>query len=890
MRKHYLFFPFLLFFFFHSQAQLNYTNRWYFGINAGLDFSSGSPVSITGPTQVDEGTATICDAQGNVVFYSDGTQIWNRNNQVMPNGSGIMGGAGSSQQAPLIIKSLSSPTQYYLFTIGDHVANVNQFRYTIVDMCLNGGLGDVITSQKNVLIGTGYTERLVAVRKPNSNDLWLITNKMNSNQWNVFSFTAAGINMTPLVSNVGPQCGNQIGWLKINHAGTKLAHCTTFNPCRALILFDFDKATGAISNPVTLNSANDFYGAEFSPNDSILYTTDVWYDNYIFQYDVNTGASYTVEFQPSSINGYYQYGAIQLASDGKIYTANNDSTFIGCISNPDVFGAGCNYVKHAVNLQPGTRCRFGLNVAYQSYILDPDSLSDKFSDSLSCNIAAFTAQLTSTYDSVKWNFGEPSSGNNNIASGNFVSHAYASTGNYQVAMILYASCKTDTIIKQVTVSSLGGISPIQLGVDTNYCGVFTRTLIASDAGTIWNTGVVASQINVNTAGTYWASFTNSCGTVSDTIRLVQGTIPVVNLGNDTSLCNSQALLLNAANVNSTYHWQDNSSNSTYQVSSAGNYSVTVTHSDGCQSTDAISVSTSNLFLTIATTNTSCGNTNGMVVVNVLTGTSPFTYLWNNAAIDDTLSNIAAGIYSVTVHDAVGCSSTAGAQVNSSGAGSVNVQADKSIMCSGDSAYICASGSFASYLWNTGQTGQCIYSKLAGNYYVTATDFGNCTATSNHVALAVYPLPPVSISVNGDTLTGYNAVTYQWLLNGNPILNATASVYIANQTGDYSLAVTDSNGCRATSTVINIIKTGIHDLEEEEITVFPNPNSTGSWKLTVGRNTIGRVVEIFDVNGKLVFNSPLATHNLQIDLNVSCGIYLLRITSPQRIFIRKLIRL
>lgn len=80
----------LLLIFFYGYSQLNYTNRWYFGINAGLDFSSGSPVAITGPTQVDEGTATICDAQGNVIFYSDGTQIWNRNNQVMPNGAGVV--------------------------------------------------------------------------------------------------------------------------------------------------------------------------------------------------------------------------------------------------------------------------------------------------------------------------------------------------------------------------------------------------------------------------------------------------------------------------------------------------------------------------------------------------------------------------------------------------------------------------------------------------------------------------------------------------------------------------------------------------------------------------------------------------------------------------------
>ncbi len=880
----------LLVCFSQSRAQLAYTNRWYFGQNAGLDFSGGAPVAITGNTSVDEGTATICDATGNVVFYTDGTKIWNRNSQIMPNGNGIMGGSGSSQQSPLIIKSLSSPTQYYVFTIGDHIAHINQFRYSVVDMCLDGGLGDVVTAQKNILIGTGYTECLVAVRKPNNTDLWLITTKMNSNTWNVFTFNASGLNMTPLVSNVGPQCGNEIGWLRINHAGNKLAHCTTFNPCRALILFDFDRATGIISNPVTLNAANDFYGAEFSPNDSILYVTDVWYDNFIFQYNVYTGAMDTVDYQPTSFAGYYQYGALQLGPDGKIYVANFDSTFVSCINNPNVWGAGCGFVKHAVNLLPGTRSKFGLNIAYQNYVIDPDSVTDNFSITLSCNLASFSAQLTSTYDSIKWNFDEPSSGNNNTASGNSVSHAYASLGTYNVAMYLFSSCKTDTIIRPVNISSLAGITPIQLGSDTNYCGSFSVTLSASDAGTIWSTGATAAQINVNTGGTYWASFTNSCGTVSDTIVINQSSLPIVGLGNDTTLCNGQSLMLNAANTGSTYLWQDNSVTATLPVSTTGVYSVTVTNSAGCAKADTISVSSSNLFLAVSTTNTSCGMSNGAVLVNVLTGSAPFTFVWNNGGTNDTLSNLTSGIYSVTVHDATGCSSTAGALVNSSGAGSVTVSSDKSVMCSGDSAHICASGSFASYLWNNGQTGQCIYTKLAGNYYVTATDAGNCTASSTALPLAVYPLPPVSISVNGDTLTGYNAVTYQWYLDGSPISGATSPVYIAQQSGDYTLLVTDSNGCRAVSTIVAIV-IGVNDLQfEEGVNIFPNPNENGEWQLAVGKEWLGGFAEVFDVAGRVVYKSAIRNLQSEITLDVSRGVYLLRISSVQKIYTVKLFNL
>jgi hypothetical protein len=191
----------------------------------------------------------------------------------------------------------------------------------------------------------------------------------------------------------------------------------------------------------------------------------------------------------------------------------------------------------------------------------------------------------------------------------------------------------------------------------------------------------------------------------------------------------------------------------------------------------------------------------------------------------------------------------------------------------------------------GQTTACIYGQLAGNYYLTVTDLGNCTASSNRIAIHVYSLPPVSISVNGDTLTAYNAVSYQWYLNGNAISGATSNTYIAEQTGNYTVAVTDANGCMATSSNVNIEVTGIATvLNEEELRVYPNPLEFGRWNIACGNSFIGSNVEVFDNNGRLVYKSEITDRKSAIDLEIAHGVYMMRVSSEKKTITLKLIKL
>ncbi len=222
--------------------------------------------------------------------------------------------------------------------------------------------------------------------------------------------------------------------------------------------------------------------------------------------------------------------------------------------------------------------------------------------------------------------------------------------------------------------------------------------------------------------------------------------------------------------------------------------------------------------------------------------------------------------------------------------SPNITPTTTSICPTDSAQICAPANFASYTWNNNNgTGKCIQAKTAGNYYLTVTDNNGCTAESNHVSITAFPSPPVSISQSGDTLRVYNETNVQWYLNNNPIPNATQNIYIAHTFGNYTVSVTDTNGCTSFSLPTRI--TGIQDISEyENISIYPNPLSAGKWQLSVDNNLIGAQIEILDDNGRIVYKSEIKTTHSEIATQFENGIYLLRITTGARTAVRKLVKL
>ena len=130
------------------------------------------------------------------------------------------------------------------------------------------------------------------------------------------------------------------------------------------------------------------------------------------------------------------------------------------------------------------------------------------------------------------------------------------------------------------------------------------------------------------------------------------------------------------------------------------------------------------------------------------------------------------------------------------------------------------------------------------------------------------------------------------MNNNIIPGAVSPVYIAQQNGLYTVAITDTNGCRVLSNPVLITISGIDAVESKnDFIIFPNPiGENASWNVEATQNLIGRICAIYDAEGKLVYKNEITDSHLEINLNVAKGIYFLKIISEQTIHSFKLIRL
>jgi hypothetical protein len=343
-------------------------NIWYFGDHAGLDFNSGIPIPLTnGQTYSEDGTtiegsSVISDSSGSLLFYSNGNKIWNKNQQVMPNGDSLLSDF-SSTQAALIIPQPGSSRYFYVFTVDDYYKDNLQygFRYSIVDICLDNGLGDVIKEKKNIKLLDTVCEKLTAIRHANGIDYWVIVHKYYSDAFYSFHLTASGV-VDTVISHIGSRhplsslphnTGYSIGQLKASPNGQKLC-IVSGNGYGIAEYFDFNKSTGIVSNCVNIqtDSIYCYYGASFSPDNSKIYISCWLNDNGLYQFNLNAGGGNadSVIASKFKISGQMpSHWALQLGSDGKIYIATGGA-YLSVINNPNNAGLNCNYSDSTVHV------------------------------------------------------------------------------------------------------------------------------------------------------------------------------------------------------------------------------------------------------------------------------------------------------------------------------------------------------------------------------------------------------------------------------------------------------------------------------------------------------------------------------------------------------------
>lgn len=459
----------------HAQKQ---NNQWRFGTGGGIDFNTLPPVFVPGSqTATGEGSASVADRNsGALLFYTDGVSVWNANNQVMPNGNGLLGGTPallSSTTAAVIVPKPGSNTLYYIITI-DEQSSSNGVRYSLVDMTLNGGLGDVVATEKNISIFQTSSEKLEVVPASDGVSYWLITHDNPGNSFYAFKITAAGIQLTPVISTLGGVQGNGAGHMKISRQFDKIAMGNFFTS--DIELFDFNNTTGIVSNEIIWNfnfSNGLIYGVEFSPDGSLLYVSNL---ERIVQYNISQLVPADIENSAYQVTtGFYQAASLQLAVDDKIYVNSGAIDVINC---PNKSGSACGFQQNVIANQTGGG-GYGLPkwIYYASDTAASKVNKIVYTDTCFGNSAVFSILNTSGITNVIWNFGDPASGSSNTATGLTASHSFSQTGIYTIQAILTNACGNDTLFVNslaITNCTSTGVNGIKIVGDT--CNSLTLDL------------------------------------------------------------------------------------------------------------------------------------------------------------------------------------------------------------------------------------------------------------------------------------------------------------------------------------------------------------------------------------------------------------------------------
>ncbi|WP_081211466.1 T9SS type B sorting domain-containing protein [Salegentibacter sediminis] len=463
--------------------------NWYFGDRAGLDFNTGVPIPQNGNLQTVEGCATISDRLGNLLFYTDGIQVYDRQHNRMPNGYGLKGNVSSTQSA-IIIPKPANPGKYYIFTVDkpdyyqiedDPIEGVN---YTEIDMSLNNGYGDVVPGKKNIHLITynpndpienefKNSEKISAVNHADGSSFWVVTQFID--RFLSFKVSAQGVDTNPVVSttpnSVPPRLDQYninvtaIGYLKISPDATMIASAnssTNLGSPRTgtkrsgkVFLYDFDNLTGKVSNERVILSATYPYGVEFSPKSTKLYVTanvyneeDVLLNSDLYQFDLESSNVISSRKTVSSSNNVA--GALQLAIDGRIYRAGypifeERHPYISVIKNPEAAVNAVNYSHNSLNLSPGL-VKLGLPPFIQSLFLT----NFDFKNLCLGDQTEFFITSDEPFDSVKWDFGD-----GNSSSAEAPTHTYSSSGSYVVSLTKYIDGEAlDPIRKEIFIAEI----------------------------------------------------------------------------------------------------------------------------------------------------------------------------------------------------------------------------------------------------------------------------------------------------------------------------------------------------------------------------------------------------------------------------------------------------
>ncbi|MCH8317698.1 MAG: T9SS type A sorting domain-containing protein, partial [Bacteroidetes bacterium] len=419
--------------------------NWYFGAKAGVNFSSGKAVSVAnGQLFSLEGCASISDSSGNLLFYTDGIEVFDINHDTMP--SGILNGhpnsvnvGPSASQGVTIVPHPGDTNQYYIFTISDVGTINNGLSYTIVDMTLRGGLGDIDTNNLNISVTGGdsiTTEHLAAIPHCNGTDYWIIVHGISApfnDKLLAYQLTSSGVQLPVLSNSFSVSSSNGQTWIgQIDAAPNGRTVAITSFATNSCHLYDFDKATGKF---IQITSFPFYrYGVSFSPNSKVLYLVKSFSLLLTQEYDIDQLDISSINFNPVPTintiglsNQQNAFVSFQLGPDEKIYITRRNQKGLSVINYPNELNSinapnACGFNFSGVQLFQNSR--EGLPNMIDA---KPERTKDFQFNITNCGTVEFHNMSCGT--TFLWNFGD---GNTDTLQN--PSHTYAVADTYWVCL------------------------------------------------------------------------------------------------------------------------------------------------------------------------------------------------------------------------------------------------------------------------------------------------------------------------------------------------------------------------------------------------------------------------------------------------------------------------
>ncbi|MBS1587362.1 MAG: gliding motility-associated C-terminal domain-containing protein [Bacteroidetes bacterium] len=518
-------------------------NIWCFGYQLGLDFTGGPPVQITTPMIAVEACGSVCDPAGNLLFYSNANEVYDRNNNIMPNGSGLQGGT-SCTQGVAIVQSYANADQYFLFTMDNdpaYPATTGYLHYSVIDMTLNAGLGDVIVGQKNILLDSGMLEKMIVVRGSGCFS-WLLVHHMSSPLFHAFKIDASGLNTNPIVSTSGFHNSNNyyaLGEMKVAQGDSIIALVTYWNPI--LELHSFNNSTGVVSNGVDLDSSliagSTWYGISFSPDGSRLYRTCFSNPVGLYQYDMSLMPNVAAVYNSRTQIANHLYHSMRIGPDNKVYVSDGNEV-LWAVNNPNALGPACNFGMTNLTGAIGIGNNFVSHVVAQSSIYSHDT-------TVCLHFNTLTQSSAAGYITYQWSDGKTTQ-----------SDTFSATGTKWVVATQSCSIRVDTF--HVTAMPFSQNTAV---TDTSVCFINNVPVVTAPGGYTsyaWSDGFTQQQDTFSAPGTKWviAKNVNACTELTDTFK-VHSSLDTTTYVTDTTHCvaYSPITIFGPAGY-TTYLWSD----------------------------------------------------------------------------------------------------------------------------------------------------------------------------------------------------------------------------------------------------------------------------------------------------------------------------------------------